>query len=101
MITPQYAENIIVGIKHKNKFGWYILNKFLCLLNLNKLNSQDFKRVRVGIGKPLYKNDMINYVIGKVDDEELEILDKGTEKAKEAVIEIIKNGIDNAMNKFN
>ena len=43
MITPQYAENIIVGIKHKNKFGWYILNKFLCLLNLNKLNSQDFK----------------------------------------------------------
>ena len=44
---------------------------------------------------------MINYVIGKVDDEELEVLDKGTEKAKEAVIEIIKNGIDNAMNKFN
>lgn len=68
---------------------------------IENLPNNKFKRVRVGIGKPLYKNDMINYVIGKVDDEELEILDKGTEKAKEAVIEIIKNGIDNAMNKFN
>ena len=68
---------------------------------IENLPNNKFKRVRVGIGQPLYKNDMINYVIGKVDDEELEVLDKGTEKAKEAVIEIIKNGIDNAMNKFN
>ena len=28
-------------------------------------------------------------------------LDKGTELAKEAVIEMIKNGIDIAMNQFN
>ena len=29
------------------------------------------------------------------------ILDEGVEKAKEAVIEILKNGIDSAMNKLN
>ncbi len=65
------------------------------------LGSQEFSRIRVGIGSPEHKDDMINYVIGKVPKEELEQLDKGTEIAKEAVAEIIKNGIDIAMNKFN
>lgn len=65
------------------------------------LGTKDFTRVRVGIGSPKYKDDLINYVIGKVPKEELNLLEEGTEKAKEAVIEIIKNGVDVAMNKFN
>ena len=65
------------------------------------LGTQNFPRVRVGIGKPEYKDDLINYVIGKISKEEQELLAEGVEKAKEAVIEIIKNGIDSAMNKFN
>ena len=66
------------------------------------LQSEDFTRIRVGIGTPVYKNDMINYVIGKiVSEEEKEILEVGKNKAKEAIIEMIKNGIDSAMNKFN
>lgn len=65
------------------------------------LKSEDFTRIRVGVGKPEYKNDLINYVIGKIPKDSKEILDKGTEKAKNAVIEIIKNGIDSAMNKIN
>lgn len=66
-----------------------------------QLNSQNFKRVRVGIGMPEHKNDLINYVIGTMPEEEKEKLDKATTIAKNAVIEIIKNGIDVAMNKFN
>ena len=65
------------------------------------LGTQNFPRVRVGIGTPVYKDDLINYVIGKIPKEEVEPLEEGVEKAKEAVIEIIKNGIDKAMNKFN
>lgn len=65
------------------------------------LGTENFPRVRVGIGKPKYKDDLINYVIGKVPKEEKEFLEEGVEKAKEAVIEIIKNGIDSAMNKYN
>lgn len=68
---------------------------------INCLGSQEFSRIRVGIGMPEHKNDMINYVIGKVPNEEFEKLDEGTKIAKEAVVEIIKNGIDIAMNKFN
>ena len=60
-----------------------------------------FPRVRVGIGAPTYKNDMINYVIGQVPKEEYEVLEKGIEKAADAVVDIIKNGIDHAMNKYN
>ena len=44
---------------------------------------------------------MINYVIGKVPEDEQKILQEGTAKAAEAVEEIIKNGIDKAMNKYN
>ena len=60
-----------------------------------------FGRVRVGIGQPEFKNDMINYVIGKIPEEEQKILQQGVKKAAEAVEEILKNGIDTAMNKFN
>ena len=65
------------------------------------LGTEDFPRVRVGIGKPPENMDMISYVIGHIPEEEIKLLDKGTEIAKEAVIEIIKNNIDSAMNKFN
>ena len=44
---------------------------------------------------------MINYVIGHVPEEEQKVLDEGTTKAKNAMIEILKSGIDIAMNKFN
>lgn len=68
---------------------------------IQELGITDFTRIRVGIGQPEFKSDMINYVIGKVPEEEQKILQEGTQKAAEAVEEIIKNGIDIAMNKFN
>lgn len=68
---------------------------------IHELNTQNFKRVRVGIGIPEKKEDLIEYVIGAISDEDKEKLEKGTDLAKEAVIEILKNGIDIAMNKFN
>lgn len=65
------------------------------------LSNDKFSRIRVGIGKPVYDNDLINYVIGSIDEEDKIELEKGKELAKEAVIEILKNGIDSAMNKYN
>lgn len=65
------------------------------------LQTEDFARVRVGIGKPQYENDLINYVIGAIDERDKEVLKIGIDKAAEAVKEILKNGIDKAMNKFN
>lgn len=68
---------------------------------VSRLNSEDFPRVRVGIGMPEFKHDLINYVIGNITDEDYDILKNGIKKASEAVTSIIKDGIDNAMNKYN
>lgn len=68
---------------------------------LQNLNTEDFIRVRVGIGTPKNKEDMINYVIGAIPKREKEILDESVKRASESVLEILQNGIDVAMNKFN
>ena len=68
---------------------------------VQNLNTEDFIRVRVGIGAPENKEDMINYVIGPIPKREKEILEGSIEKAAESVIEILKSGIDVAMNRFN
>ena len=60
----------------------------------------EFPRIRVGIGKPK-DEDFIKYVIGHIPEEEKNILNKSTSIAKDAAIAIIKQGVDNAMNKFN
>lgn len=68
---------------------------------ISELSTEDFIRVRVGTGKPKYKDDLINYVLEKITEDERESLESGITKAKDAIIEILKNGIDNTMNKFN
>lgn len=68
---------------------------------VNCLNSADFTRVRVGIGEPEHKGDLINYVIGHITDEDYEYLNEGISLAADAIEEIIKNGVDIAMNKYN
>lgn len=36
-MKPIYAENLIVGIIHDGKFGWYILEKDLCFMDSEKV----------------------------------------------------------------
>lgn len=65
------------------------------------LNSDEFPRVRVGIGMPNPDVNLIEHVIGAVEESEWMLLNEGTQRAKEAIIEILKNGIDKAMNLYN
>lgn len=67
---------------------------------VHHLKNENFTRIRVGIGRPNDQN-MIEYVIGNVPEEEMELLDSGVEKAKDAIVELLKNGIDSSMNKYN
>lgn len=68
---------------------------------IEKLGTEEFSRIRIGIGRPTHEQDKVNYVIGAIPKEEISKLEEGVEKAKEAVIEILRNGIDKAMNKLN
>lgn len=66
-----------------------------------ELQSENFARIRVGIGRPKGEFDKVDFVIGAIPDEEYINLQKGQNEAVEAVVCYIKNGIDNVMNKFN
>ena len=63
---------------------------------ISTIKTQEFARVRVGIGKPERKDQLIEYVIGKIPKEDQKILDEATTKSKEALIEVIKNGVNMA-----
>ncbi len=68
---------------------------------IENLNTKNFARIRVGIGMPKNKNDLINHVIGFIPEEEKNILNESTTLAKNAIIDIIKTNVDSAMNKYN
>ena len=68
---------------------------------VERLGTENFIRVRAGIGKPKEKEDIIKYVIGPISKKTREKLQETADIAAEATLEIIKNGIDKAMNKYN
>lgn len=68
---------------------------------VENIKTKEFKRVRIGIGKPKYATDKINYVLGAIPKEEMKKLEEGVNLAKEATIDILKIGIENAMTKYN
>ncbi len=68
---------------------------------ISEIDTQNFPRIRIGIGKPENKGQLIEYVIGKMPQTDKDILEKATILGREAILEIIKNGVDIAMNKFN
>lgn len=68
---------------------------------VHELVSEDFPRIRVGIGRPIEEYDPINYVIGKVDDQTYQKLEKGIEKAAQAIPNYIQYGIEKVMNLYN
>ena len=68
---------------------------------VNELEITNFFRIRVGIGTPENKQDLANYVLEQLSEEEGKVLSKATKSAAEAIESILVDGIDNAMNKFN
>ncbi|MGJ7045273.1 aminoacyl-tRNA hydrolase [Thermoanaerobacterium thermosulfurigenes] len=63
------------------------------------LNSEDFPRVRLGIGKP--KGDMIQHVLGRFEERDMDIVANSIDNAANAVLDIIENGVEHAMNLYN
>ena len=65
------------------------------------LDSQDFPRVKVGIGeKPDYL-DLADYVLGNFPNEISDVVNESIKHAAEACTCILTEGIDTAMNRFN
>jgi peptidyl-tRNA hydrolase, PTH1 family len=61
------------------------------------LKTQDYLRVRVGVGKPPSKERGAGHVLSKVSRTERELLDVAVERAADAVETIVTEGVDAAM----
>ena len=68
---------------------------------IEHLKTEDFVHVRVGTGKPVFKELLIPHVLEKLSDEKYKELVPSIEKAALSVEEILENGIEKAMNKYN
>lgn len=65
------------------------------------LKTQDFIRVRIGVGKPTSKDAGADHVLSKIPAREREVLDTSVQIAADAVQLIIAEGLDAAMRNIN
>jgi PTH1 family peptidyl-tRNA hydrolase len=70
------------------------------------LGTQDFIRVRVGIGRPQIEgsakdDSIVDYVLGDFGHEDKAVLDETIQRVSDAVVCLITQGLTPAMNKFN
>ena len=65
------------------------------------LGTEEFFRIRVGIGKRPEQMDMVDYVLGRFDKETRKIMEDAFAKAADAAVDIVEHGMDHAMNQFN
>lgn len=65
------------------------------------LNTQDFVRIRVGVGAKPKEYDLADYVLGHFTKEEREVVDGAIIRATEAIGVILSDGVDSAMNLYN
>ena len=65
------------------------------------LGTEEFSRIRVGIGKRPEQMDMVDYVLGHYDKETRKIMEEAFERAGDAAVDIVEHGMDHAMNQFN
>ena len=67
---------------------------------IEKLGTEDFARLRIGIGQSGRK-PAVDFVLDKPTESERILLDEAIERSREAVFCWVEHGIESAMNKFN
>ena len=68
---------------------------------INMTGTNEFVRIRVGIGKCPEYMDMVDFVLGHPEGDDKKKMEEAFEKAAEAACDIIINGADHAMNHYN
>ena len=65
---------------------------------IDNLHSEEIKRIRIGIGEPVY--DSIDYVLSKPLKDEMPLVEQSIKDTVEALKEILKTNFDTAMTKI-
>ena len=68
---------------------------------ISHLGTQDFPRVRIGVGGKPEGWDLADYVLGSFSKEEVPVIREAIDLAADAAAAILKNGMDKAMNEYN
>jgi len=67
----------------------------------NHLHSQDFARVRIGVGKPSSKDQGADHVLSRFSKRDQAEIAVTLEQAADAVERIVADGVEAAMNEYN
>lgn len=68
---------------------------------IQQLGTQNFMRVRVGVGAKPKGWDLADYVLGRFGRDDRQLVEDAQDRACEAVEMILSDSVDAAMNKFN
>ena len=68
---------------------------------IEQLGTNDFPRLRIGIGRPPGRMDPAAYILQDFTRAEMKILSEILDRAADAALEFVVNGLDKAMNKYN
>lgn len=66
-----------------------------------QLGTQDFPRIRVGVGEKPKEYDLADYVLGHFSKEERVLVEKAAQNAADALARILRDDIEGAMNLYN
>lgn len=68
---------------------------------IEELKTDQFPRLRIGIGNDYRRGQQADYVLSPFTDDERPVIEETLETASDAVITFLRGGIDIAMNQFN
>lgn len=68
---------------------------------IQNLSTENFMRIRMGVGEKPKGYDLADYVLGHFSQDERKLMDEGVNDAITAVEIILDEGVDKAMNLFN
>jgi len=68
---------------------------------IREIVSKDFIRIRIGIGRPVEGTSSVDYVLQRFSPEERQDLPQVAQKAADAALVLLDQGLEAAMNRFN
>ena len=72
-----------------------------CASVISSIGTEDFLRIRIGIGRPVLGVDVVGYVLSEFNKAEISIIENAIESAADAIIMLVSNDLAGAMNRYN
>ncbi|MCZ7552873.1 MAG: aminoacyl-tRNA hydrolase [Anaerolineae bacterium UTCFX2] len=68
---------------------------------IEKLGTQEFPRLRIGVGRPQSRKGAAGHVLNSFSASEMKILEHTLETCVEAILTYVRDGLEVSMNRFN